>query len=50
MMSAYTKPIPQADAESQEFYDGARRHELMLMRCRACRLMRWSIFLMGIPW
>src|SRR6185295_15492555 len=36
----YTKPIPQADAESQEFYDGARRHELMLMRCRGCGAWR----------
>ncbi|MDP9235985.1 MAG: Zn-ribbon domain-containing OB-fold protein [Chloroflexota bacterium] len=34
--STYTRPIPQADDESREFYDGARRHELMLMRCRSC--------------
>ena len=39
-MTTYTQPIPQADAESQEFYDGAQRHELMLMRCRACGAWR----------
>lgn len=36
----YTRPIPEADDESREFYDGARRHELMLMRCRNCRAWR----------
>ena len=38
--SAYTRPIPQADDESREFYEGARRHELMLMRCRNCSAWR----------
>jgi uncharacterized OB-fold protein len=36
----YTRPIPQADDESREFYEGARRHELMLMRCKACGAWR----------
>jgi hypothetical protein len=40
MTNTYTKPIPQADDESREFYDGARRHELMLMRCRQCAAWR----------
>ena len=40
MPETYTKPLPQADEESQEFYDGARRHELMLMRCKACGAWR----------
>ena len=40
MTNTYAHPIPQPDAESQEFYDGARRHELMLMRCRLCRAYR----------
>jgi len=34
------RPIPQADEESREFYEGARRHELMLMRCRKCGTWR----------
>ena len=38
--TAYTRPIPQADEESREFYEGARRHELMLMRCKNCRAWR----------
>ena len=38
--STYTRPIPQADDESREFYEGARRHELMLMRCTNCRAWR----------
>jgi uncharacterized OB-fold protein len=39
-MSAYTRPIPEADEESREFYEGARRHELMLMRCKSCGAWR----------
>jgi uncharacterized OB-fold protein len=38
--TTYTRPIPQADDESRGFYDGARRHELMLMRCRGCGAWR----------
>jgi uncharacterized OB-fold protein len=33
---AITRPIPQADEESREFYEAARRHEIALMRCRDC--------------
>ena len=40
MTNTYTKPLPQADDESREFYEGALRHELMLMRCLACRAWR----------
>ena len=36
----YTRPIPQADEASAPFFEGARRHELMLMRCRACGAWR----------
>ncbi len=39
-MSDYTRPIPQADEDSQEFYDGARAHRLMLMCCVGCRAWR----------
>jgi uncharacterized OB-fold protein len=35
-----THPIPQADEESREFYDGARQHQLMLMRCENCGAWR----------
>jgi uncharacterized OB-fold protein len=40
MTSGTARPIPQADDESREFFEGARRHELMLMRCRACGAWR----------
>ena len=30
------KPIPEPDDESQEFFDGANRGELMLSRCGDC--------------
>ena len=39
-MSGYTLPIPEADDESREFFEGARRHELMLMRCTSCGAWR----------
>ena len=39
-MPEYTKPIPMADEESKPFFEGARRHELMLMRCRNCGAWR----------
>jgi len=39
-MAEYTKPVPQADEESLEFYEGSRRHELMLMRCVSCGAWR----------
>jgi uncharacterized OB-fold protein len=32
--------MPQADEPSKEFFEGARRHELMLMRCKACGTWR----------
>ena len=40
MTNTYARPIPQADEASREFYEGARRHELMLMRCRSCGACR----------
>ena len=40
MTNTYTKPLPQADDESREFYDGAREHKLMLMRCLGCKVWR----------
>jgi len=30
------RPIPQATPETAEFWDGARRGELRIQRCRAC--------------
>ena len=35
-MTEYKKPIPLPGPMSQPFFDGAKRHELLVMRCRAC--------------
>jgi uncharacterized OB-fold protein len=40
MTTEYKRPMPQADEPSREFFEGARRHELMLMRCKACGTWR----------
>jgi uncharacterized OB-fold protein len=35
-MSAYGGPLPEITAESRPFWDGCRRHELLVQRCRVC--------------
>jgi uncharacterized protein len=30
------RPLPEATPETREFWDGARRHELRIQRCRSC--------------
>ena len=40
-MSEYRKPIPTVTAELAPFYEGARRGELVLQRCRACGTHRF---------
>ncbi len=30
------KPLPQPSLESRDFWDGLRRHEIVLKRCNAC--------------
>ena len=32
----YAKPLPRPNRLSQPFWDGARRHELLLQKCSAC--------------
>lgn len=39
-MSEYALPIPDPDGDSREFFEGAKRHQLMLMRCVNCRAWR----------
>ncbi len=36
-MAEYKKPLPIADMDSKEFWDGCRRHELLLQRCKQCK-------------
>jgi hypothetical protein len=39
-MAEYTRPVPVADEESRPFYEGARQHKLMLLRCSSCGVWR----------
>jgi uncharacterized OB-fold protein len=32
----YSKPLPRPNRLSQPFWDGAKRHELLLQKCAAC--------------
>jgi uncharacterized OB-fold protein len=36
-----TKPVPVPDEQSQPFFDGAKRHELMILRCGSCGHPMW---------
>jgi hypothetical protein len=35
-VTAYAKPLPQPDVQTQGFWDGCRQHQLRLLRCRDC--------------
>jgi len=35
-MKEYLKPLPEVDADTQPFWDAARRHELVIRRCQNC--------------
>jgi uncharacterized OB-fold protein len=39
----YDKPVPRPDHDSQPFFDGTLRGELMLQRCGACRTWMWPV-------
>lgn len=39
--TAPSKPIPAVTPELAPFFEGARRGELMLQRCRTCAEFRW---------
>jgi uncharacterized OB-fold protein len=36
-MSEYTKPLPKPSPTSRAYWDAAKRHELMLQHCGACK-------------
>jgi uncharacterized OB-fold protein len=40
-VTAYTKPLPQITPEMRPFWEAARRHELVVQRCRACGTRRF---------
>jgi hypothetical protein len=35
-LTGYAKPLPPDDPANRPFWDGAKRHELVLQRCRDC--------------
>jgi uncharacterized OB-fold protein len=43
------KPVPVADAASQPFFAGARRGQLMLLRCAACGTFQSPTAYIGVP-
>lgn len=38
---AYAKPLPRVNRLSRPFWEGAKRHELLLQRCAACGVHRF---------
>ena len=40
-MSEYKKPIPAITPDMQPFFDAAKRHELVVQRCRGCGAYRF---------
>ncbi len=36
MTTAYSRPIPAPDIDTQGFWDGCKAHELRIQRCNAC--------------
>lgn len=37
----YQKPLPQRDADSAEFWEGCKRHALLIQRCQRCGKFRF---------
>jgi len=35
-MTTPQRPLPEADPESQEYWDGLKRHELRIQKCNTC--------------
>ena len=40
-MSAFDKPLPYVDEENRPFWEGTKRHELCLQKCRDCGKFRF---------
>ncbi|MDY6907448.1 MAG: Zn-ribbon domain-containing OB-fold protein [Chloroflexota bacterium] len=39
-MADYTKPLPMVTPDTREFWEGCKRHELVIQRCRDCGALR----------
>jgi uncharacterized protein len=40
-MTAYAKPLPQPDIDTQPYWDACKGHELRAQRCNNCGEFRW---------
>ncbi len=40
-MAEYKKPLPSPDSDTKDFWEGAKRHELLLQKCSACGSYRF---------
>ena len=40
-MMAYARPLPRVTADNRPFWDGTRRHQLVLQRCEECERFRY---------
>jgi len=40
-MSEYQKPVPLPTLDTREYWEGCRRHELLIQRCLKCRAFRF---------
>jgi hypothetical protein len=40
-MAGYEKPLPVIREETKEFWEGCRRHELLIQRCKECQTYRF---------
>jgi uncharacterized OB-fold protein len=40
-MTTYSKPVPSVTPEMRPFFEGARRHELMIQKCTGCGAFRF---------
>ena len=50
MMTEYKKPLPRLYARyAKEFYEGCKRHELLIQKCKGCGKYRFPPQL-GCPW
>ncbi|MDE3113399.1 MAG: Zn-ribbon domain-containing OB-fold protein [Chloroflexota bacterium] len=40
---SWNKPLPNVDADNQPFWEGLRRHEFLVFRCKRCGRSYWPV-------
>ena len=40
-MAEYKKPLPVPDNDTKEFWEGCKRHELLIQKCNKCSTYRY---------